>query len=68
MVRAIVGLELQITRLEAKRKLSQNRSRADVDGVIKGLGEGTADERAVAAEMRIELVSERDVRGREAGR
>lgn len=36
-VRAIVGVELLITRIEAKMKLSQNRSSADVDGVVAGL-------------------------------
>lgn len=36
-LRAIVGLELQITRIEAKAKLSQNRPAADVGGVIAGL-------------------------------
>jgi transcriptional regulator len=36
-LRAIVGLELVITRIEAKTKLSQNRSAADVDGVVAGL-------------------------------
>ncbi|MBQ0896763.1 FMN-binding negative transcriptional regulator [Micromonospora sp. U56] len=36
-LRAIVGVELRISRLEAKWKLSQNRSAADVDGVITGL-------------------------------
>ena len=50
--RAIVGLELRIERLEAKLKLSQNRSAADVHGTIEGLDEGTARERAVAAAMR----------------
>jgi transcriptional regulator len=34
---AIVGLELRITRIEAKAKLGQNRSGADVEGVIEGL-------------------------------
>ena len=37
--RAIVGVELQITRIEAKAKLSQNRSPADVEGVLRGLRE-----------------------------
>jgi transcriptional regulator len=50
--RAIVGLELRITRLEGKRKLSQNRSAADVDGAIDGLDNGSRSERAVAAAMR----------------
>ncbi len=36
-LRAIVGVEVRITRVEGKFKLSQNRSRADVDGVIAGL-------------------------------
>jgi transcriptional regulator len=54
MVRAIVGLELTITRIEAKRKLNQNRSAADIEGVIAGLEEGSAQEQAVAVEMRAE--------------
>ncbi len=37
-LRAIVGVELRITRIEAKSKLSQNRSEADQEGVIAGLG------------------------------
>lgn len=36
-LRAIVGVELLITRIEAKHKLSQNRTDADVDGVVAGL-------------------------------
>jgi transcriptional regulator len=36
-LRAIVGVELLITRIEAKAKLSQNRPEADVEGVIEGL-------------------------------
>ena len=51
--RAIVGIELQITRLEAKRKLSQNRSTPDVEGVIAGLDRGSALEQTVAADMRL---------------
>src|SRR5271165_6202420 len=37
LLRAIVGVELLITRIEAKFKLSQNRPAADVDGMISGL-------------------------------
>lgn len=49
-LRAIVGVELLIDRLEAKTKISQNRSADDIDGVIDGL---EADgERAVSAAMR----------------
>ena len=36
-LRAIVGVELVIRRVEAKAKLSQNRSAADINGVITGL-------------------------------
>ncbi|MEV8378503.1 FMN-binding negative transcriptional regulator [Kribbella sp. NPDC056861] len=36
-LRAIVGVELVISRIEAKEKLSQNRSAADVEGVVASL-------------------------------
>ena len=49
-LRAIVGVELLIDRIEAKDKLSQNRSDADIDGVIAGLeADGEQD---VSAAMR----------------
>jgi transcriptional regulator len=47
-LRAIVGLELQITRIEAKAKLSQNRPATDIPGVVAGLA-GRGDERSAAA-------------------
>jgi transcriptional regulator len=47
-LRAIVGLELVITRVEAKAKLSQNRPAADVEGVIAGLS-ARGDERSAEA-------------------
>jgi transcriptional regulator len=37
MLKAIVGFALPIERLEGKRKLSQNRSTADIAGVREGL-------------------------------
>ncbi|HON73728.1 MAG: FMN-binding negative transcriptional regulator [Actinomycetales bacterium] len=37
MMRAIVGVELRISRVEAKAKLSQNVSVPDVEGIIAGL-------------------------------
>jgi transcriptional regulator len=40
MLRAIVGIELPITRLEGKWKVSQNRSVADRRGVAAGLQAG----------------------------
>ena len=47
-LRAIVGVELVISRIEAKLKLSQNRPPADVDGVVAGLEHG-GDEISAAA-------------------
>jgi transcriptional regulator len=47
-LRAIVGLELQITRIEAKAKLSQNRPVGDVAGVVSGLS-ARGDARSAAA-------------------
>jgi transcriptional regulator len=37
MLGAIVGIEVQITSIQAKRKLSQNRSENDIAGTIAGL-------------------------------
>jgi transcriptional regulator len=46
----IVGIEVEITRLEGKRKLSQNRTPADFEGAVQGVdGSGNA---ALAAAMR----------------
>jgi transcriptional regulator len=49
-LRAIVGVELRITRIEAKAKLSQNRSAADAEGVAAGLTD--AGQHAVAGGVR----------------
>ena len=49
-LKAIVGVEIVIDRVEGKTKLSQNRSDADIAGAIEGL-EAT-DERAVSGAMR----------------
>ncbi|WP_037575738.1 FMN-binding negative transcriptional regulator [Phaeacidiphilus oryzae] len=52
-LRAIVGVELAISRVEAKFKLSQNRPAADVAGVAAGLdARGRAGDAAVAAAVR----------------
>ena len=51
-LRAIVGLELAVERVEAKAKLSQNRSDADRAGVIAALeAERSPDAHAVARQM-----------------
>jgi transcriptional regulator len=47
-LRAIVGLELHITRIEAKAKLSQNRPVGDVAGIVAGLA-ARGDKRSAAA-------------------
>jgi transcriptional regulator len=49
-LRAIVGIELLITRVEAKQKLSQNRAAADIGGVIAGLRAAGQPEAADAVE------------------
>jgi transcriptional regulator len=49
-LRGIVGLRMPITRLEGKRKMSQNRNAADRAGVAAGLAaSGRASDREVAA-------------------
>jgi transcriptional regulator len=47
MVRGIIGLEIEIARIEGKWKVSQNRPQADREGVVEGL-RAEADERADA--------------------
>jgi transcriptional regulator len=37
MLKAIVGIEMEITSVQAKRKLSQNRPKGDIEGTIDGL-------------------------------
>ncbi len=52
-LRAIVGVEVIVSRVEAKSKLSQNRSSADVLGTIRGLeAVGDPQSLATAAVMR----------------
>ena len=51
-LRAIVGIEVTVERVEGKAKLSQNRSEPDRQGVVAGLrGEDRASARAVAQAM-----------------
>ncbi|MDM0087243.1 MULTISPECIES: FMN-binding negative transcriptional regulator [unclassified Variovorax] len=44
LLAAIVGIEIEITHLACKRKLSQNRDARDLDGAIRSLGERGAVE------------------------
>lgn len=39
LLKSIVGVSLDVTRVEAKRKLSQNKTAPDIDGTIAGLRE-----------------------------
>jgi transcriptional regulator len=50
-LRGIVGLRLPITRLEGKRKMSQNRSPADRAGVAAGLAASHRPEEQEAARL-----------------
>jgi len=73
MLRAIVGIELPIGRIEAKAKLNQNRTPDDVRGAIDGLRSAGHDAMADAmaeisvphAEARQQVIA--DVRGRRLG-
>jgi transcriptional regulator len=49
-LRAIVGLELQITRIEAKAKLSQNRPVGDIAGIEAGLSARGDEQMALAVQ------------------
>jgi len=51
LLAAIVGFRLQLTRLEAKAKLSQNRSALERQRIQAGLSQGSAAEQAVAQWM-----------------
>jgi transcriptional regulator len=52
MVKSIVGIELHITSLEGKWKLSQNRPEPDVAGVVRNLSERSPGDVAVANAIR----------------
>ena len=59
LLKAIVGFEIPITRIEGEMKFNQNRSREDQEGVVRGLRE-MADgmSHAVAEIMRENLQGE----------
>jgi transcriptional regulator len=50
-IKGIVGIEIAISRVEGKRKASQNRPEADRAGVIKGLGEMGGEASAAMAAL-----------------
>jgi transcriptional regulator len=67
-LRAIVGLELRITRIEAKAKLSQNRPVTDIPGVVAGLSARGDDRSAQAVEHANEAREAQDRPGGRRGR
>ena len=60
MLRAIVGIELVDLRVDAKRKLSQNRDDADRAGVLAALAAGNPGQQAVADAMGSPVVTDSD--------
>ncbi len=52
LLRAIVGIQIPLTQVVGKFKLSQNRNEADRHGVVNGLAAGTAEEQNLAHLMR----------------
>lgn len=61
LLKAIVGFEIPIARIEGKMKFNQNRSREDQEGVVRGLEEeGDEAGRTVAAIMRHKLPTAED--------
>lgn len=51
MLNAIVGIEVRITSIQAKRKLSQNRPPADIAGVVENLSRSDGGAAQLAARM-----------------
>ena len=49
-LRAIVGVELKVSRLEVSFKMSQNKTKEDLEGVIAGLRADTREEAASEVE------------------
>ena len=62
-LRAIVGFELPITRLEGKQKFNQNRSREDRQGVIAGLRGLGEEQKTQVSELMEEIESRREQSG-----
>jgi transcriptional regulator len=55
LARGIVGFEIRLTRVEGKRKLSQNRPEEDREGAADGLARRGGDDRAAIARMMREV-------------
>ena len=58
LLQSIVAFEIPIARIEGKRKLNQNRSRADREGAVRGLrAHGHDDAAAIADLMEADLAA-----------
>ena len=51
MLRAIVGIEIRVESLVGKWKVSQNRSAADREGVVRGLADAGRDDALAMADL-----------------
>jgi len=51
LMKAIVGIEIEVTDIQHVFKLSQNRDKQSFDNIVTELGKGDADAKAVAAAM-----------------
>jgi transcriptional regulator len=51
LLKAIVGFEMPIARIEGKRKLGQNRSRADREAMVRGLRAHGRDDAQMIADL-----------------
>ena len=66
MLKAIVGIEIEVTRLEGKFKLSQNRSAEDRTGVVLGLESDASLQRQPEADALAQAMQAVEQRRRDA--
>jgi len=67
MLKAIVGIEIEVTKLEGKFKLSQNRSAEDRTGVVLGLESDATLQRQPEADALAQEMQAVEQRRRDAG-
>ena len=66
MLKAIVGIEIEVTRVEGKFKLSQNRSAEDRTGVVLGLEADATTQRQPEADALAQAMQAAETRRRDA--
>jgi transcriptional regulator len=67
MLKAIVGIEIEVSRVEGKYKLSQNRSAEDRTGVVLGLESDAALRRQPEADALAQAMQAAEERRRDSG-